>query len=152
MRAAITKIPHLLYEKGLLKTPKVMYDFIYNLWFIYNECIWWGWEKKPEKRNEGKDFHPLVALPSPPPSMKWRPTVFRCPKKPKTSRTYPSGERDPTLMGQKNKTIEDWMRCGQLDYREYELYTCELSRSSTKAGWGTGWRTKNNGDGEDLEN
>ena len=47
MRAATTKIPHLLDEKDLLKTPKVMYDF-YNLWFIYNECIWWGWEKKPE--------------------------------------------------------------------------------------------------------
>ena len=25
-----------------------MYDFIYNLWFIYNECIWSKWEKNPE--------------------------------------------------------------------------------------------------------
>ena len=38
MRAATTKIPHLLYEKDLLKTPKAMNDFIYNLWFIYNDC------------------------------------------------------------------------------------------------------------------
>ena len=52
MRAATTKIPHLLYEKSLLKTPNVMYDFIYSLWFIYNECIWWGWEKKPKKRKD----------------------------------------------------------------------------------------------------
>ena len=40
MRAATTKITHLLYEKGLLKTPNTMYDFIYNLSFIYNECVW----------------------------------------------------------------------------------------------------------------
>ena len=25
-----------------------MYDFIYYLWFIYNECIWCWWEKTPE--------------------------------------------------------------------------------------------------------
>ena len=30
MRAATTKIPHLLYEKDLLKTPNGMYDFIYK--------------------------------------------------------------------------------------------------------------------------
>ena len=30
MRAATTKIPHLLYEKDLLKTPIEMCDFIYN--------------------------------------------------------------------------------------------------------------------------
>ena len=66
MRAATTKIPHLLYEKDLLKTPKVMYDFIYNLTFIYNESIWWGWEKKPKHEKyetKEKDFPRLVALP-----------------------------------------------------------------------------------------
>ena len=68
MRAATTKIPHLLYEKGLLKTPNEMCDFIYNLWFIYNECIWWEWEKNPEmykNRKQGKKIPCLVALPYP---------------------------------------------------------------------------------------
>ena len=44
-----------------------MYDFIYNLWFIYNEFIWWEWEKNPEiytNENQGK-IPRLVALPSP---------------------------------------------------------------------------------------
>ena len=31
----------------------------------------------------------LVWLPSHPPSTKWRPTVFRCPKTQKTSLTFP---------------------------------------------------------------
>ena len=65
MRAAITKIAHLLYEKGLLKIPKVMNDFIYNLWFIYNESIWWEWgEKNQNERDETKekDFARLVPL------------------------------------------------------------------------------------------
>ena len=35
-------------EKDLLKTPEVMHDFIYKLWFFTNEFIWWGWEKNPE--------------------------------------------------------------------------------------------------------
>ena len=51
-----------------------MYDFIYNLWFIYNECIWWEWEKNPEiyKNIKGekqrKKFS--VRLPSHPPVWK----------------------------------------------------------------------------------
>ena len=42
-----------------------MYDFIYNLWFIYNEYIWWEW-KNPEiytNENQGKNWlpsHPSV--------------------------------------------------------------------------------------------
>ena len=50
--------------------------------------------------------------------MKWRPTVFRCPKTPKTSQTYPRRERKPSLMGQK---IWGWARYGQLmtDYMNY---------------------------------
>ena len=35
-------------KKTYLKTPKVMQDCIYKLWFIYNEFIWWEWEKNPE--------------------------------------------------------------------------------------------------------
>ena len=35
-------------KEDLLKTLKVMFDFIYNLWFIYNEFIWWEGEKNPE--------------------------------------------------------------------------------------------------------
>ena len=42
---------------------------------------------------------------------KRRPTVFRCPKTPKTSRTYPKWERVPNLMGQKR---QGWARYGQL--------------------------------------
>ena len=83
----------------------------------------------PEKTKPRKRFSPFGCPPIPP-STKWKPTVFRCPK---TSRTYPSGARDPSLMGQ--NTIQVWVRYGQLNYREYELYTCELSRSSTKECW-----------------
>ena len=39
-------------------------------------------------------------------------------------------------MGQ--KTIQGWVSSGQLNYREYELYTCEIPRSSTKTGWSEG--------------
>ena len=46
-----------------------MNDFIYNLWFIYNECIWWEWEKSPEiykkVRNKGKNS-PFGCPPIPP--------------------------------------------------------------------------------------
>ena len=63
-----------------------------------------------KRRNETKEK--ISALvPSHPLSTKWRPTVFRCPKTPKTSRTYPKWERDPRLMGQK---IQVWARYGQL--------------------------------------
>ena len=33
-----------------------MNDFIYNIWFIYKNVIWWGWEKNPEiykRRSKG---------------------------------------------------------------------------------------------------
>ena len=46
-----------------------MYDFIYNLWFIYNESIWWGWEKKHKNekhKTKEKDFLRLVAFLPPP--------------------------------------------------------------------------------------
>ena len=86
------------------------------------------WEKKKKQKQKMKPRKRFSPFGCPPilPSTKWRLTIFRCVK---TSRTYPRGERDPSLMGQ--KAIQGWVRCGQLDYREYELYTCELSRSST---------------------
>ena len=65
MRAATTKIPHLLYEKGLLKTPNKMCGLIYNWWFI---C--WEWEKNSEiyenaKAKTKEKIPRLVALLSP---------------------------------------------------------------------------------------
>ena len=46
MRAAVTKIPHLLYEEDLLKTRKWYMIFIYNIWFMYNDMMGMG-EKNP---------------------------------------------------------------------------------------------------------
>ena len=70
------------------------------------DVICWGWEKTPrniqkknEYENQGKNSP--FGYPPIPPSTKWRPTVFQCPKTLKTSRTYPRWEMDPSLMGQK---------------------------------------------------
>ena len=67
MRAAVTKIPHLLYEENLLKTQKWYMIFIYKIWFMYNEMMGMG-EKTPEKlyiqEKQGK-IPRLVSLPSP---------------------------------------------------------------------------------------
>ena len=131
-----------------------MYDFIYNLWFIYDECHKMGMGEKSQntikqKTKLRKRFSPFgcpttILLPT-----KWRPTVFRCPKTPKTSQTHSRWERDSSLMGKKQqKTIQGWVRCGQLNDREYELYTCEIPRSSAKSGPEWGLRYENNGDGE----
>ena len=66
MCAATTKILHLLYEKGLLKTPNEMYDFYLQL-MIYVMGI----GEKPrniqkiQKRKQRKKFP--VGLPSHPP-------------------------------------------------------------------------------------
>ena len=59
-----------------------------------------GMGENPEicTNEKTKKIPRLVALPSPR-LRKWRPTVFRCPKTPKTSRTYPRWDWDPTLMG-----------------------------------------------------
>ena len=112
MHAATTKIPHFLYEKGLFKTPNEMRDFICNLWFIYNECIWWEWEKKPRNLQKAKTKEKiprLVALPSPR-LRKWGPTVFRCPKTPKTSRTYPRWDGGPSLVRQRKTGLgAEWV-------------------------------------------
>ena len=70
MRAAVTKIPYLLYEKNLLRTQKWYMIFIYKIWFMYNEMMGMG-EKTPKnyiyKRN--KEKFP-VWFPSHPPVYK----------------------------------------------------------------------------------
>ena len=48
MLAAVTKIPHLLYEENLLKTRKWYMIFIYKIWFMYNDMMEIG-EKTPKK-------------------------------------------------------------------------------------------------------
>ena len=47
MRAAVTNIPHLLYEENLLKTRKWYVIFIYKIWFMYNDMMGMG-EKTPK--------------------------------------------------------------------------------------------------------
>ena len=44
-----------------------MYDLIYSLWFIYNEYIWWEWEKNPEiYTNENQEKVPRLVVSHPP--------------------------------------------------------------------------------------
>ena len=67
MRAAVTKIPHLLYEENLLKTQRWYMIFIYKIWFMYNEMMGMG-EKNPEKlyiQEKQRKIPRLVSLPSP---------------------------------------------------------------------------------------
>ena len=54
---------------------------------------------KRKTKQRKKKFSPF-GCPHIPSSTKWRPTVFRCPKTLKTSRTNFRWERDPNLMGQ----------------------------------------------------
>ena len=128
-----------------------MYDFIYNLWFIYNEFIWWAWEKNPKiytNENQGK-IPRSVALPSPC-LQKWMPTVFRCPKTPKTSRTYHRWDWGPNLVGQRNSGLgAEWdNKRGQVIW--FFIYMWIFSRSSIKAGWSMVRGTKIMGMGKIL--
>ena len=54
-------------KKDLLKTPEVMHDFIYNLWFLQMNAYDGDGRKTPKyiqkQRNKGK-IPRLVALPS----------------------------------------------------------------------------------------
>ena len=50
----------------------------------------WNIQKTKQEKNS------LLGFPPIPPSTKWKPTVFQCPK---TSRAYPKWERIPNLMG-----------------------------------------------------
>ena len=59
-----------------------------------------GMGENPRNMYNTKNKEFPFWLPSQPPVYeKWRPTVFRCPK---TSRTYPRWDWDPTLVGQRN--------------------------------------------------
>ena len=149
MYAAATKIPHLLYgKKDLLKIPKVMYDFIYSLWFIYNEYIWWEWKKNSEictNENQGKKT--LFGCPPIPRLRKWKPTVFRCPKRSKTSRTCPRWDGGPSLMGQRNIGLGTvWAVKLQWMWIIY-IWTFKIFNT---CGLGYGLMYKNNEDGQDL--
>ena len=111
------------------------------------DVIWWGWEKNPEKYKK-QIWKPrknsLFGCPPIPLSMKWRLTVFQCPKTPKTSWTYPWWERDPSLVGQK---IQGWAWCGQLKVDNMIFIHGNFQDLQQN---GLGWGSKNNGDGEDL--
>ena len=61
MRAAVTKIPHLLYEEDLLKTRKWYMIFIYKIWFMYNDMMGMG-EKNPKKYIYKKNKDILIFL------------------------------------------------------------------------------------------
>ena len=64
-------------KKGLLKTPDVMYDFIYNLWFIYNELCMMGMGENPRNVQKAKTRKKFpVWLPSHPPSTKMEADCF----------------------------------------------------------------------------
>ena len=76
------------------------------------DVIWWGWQKKPKIQKRKQEKNTPFGYPPIPPSTKWRPTVFRCPKTLQTSRTYPKWVGVPNLMGQKK--IQGWVRYGQL--------------------------------------
>ena len=62
-------------------------------------------ENEKKKETKEKDFPRLVVY------EKWRPTVFRCPKTSKTSRTYPRWDWGPSLVG---KEIQGWARNGTI--------------------------------------
>ena len=64
MRAAITKIPHLLYEEVLLKIPRFMNDFIYMYDLFTMNVMGMGEKPRNIYKNKGK-IPRLVALPSP---------------------------------------------------------------------------------------
>ena len=105
-----------------------MCDFINNWWSICNGCYMMRMGEKPQNiqktNTKTKEKIPrLVALPS----TKWRPTFFRCPKTPKTSRTYSRWERE-------------------LKADNMILYTNFHDLQQKQAGV----RYKNNGDEEDL--
>ena len=63
MRAAITKIPHLLYEEVLLKIPRLMNDFIYKYDLFTMNVMGMGEKPRNIYKNKGK-IPRLVTLPS----------------------------------------------------------------------------------------
>ena len=147
MHAATTKIPHLLYEKVLLKTRK--WCMILFTIFVFLQWIWWEWEKKTRKiyihEKQGK-IPRLVTLPSPVYKIGGR--LFSGPKKLETSRTHPRWDGNPNLQG--GKEIKGRDRYGSIEVGNMIFYIW-LFRIFNKSGLGYGLRYKNNGDGEDLE-
>ena len=61
--AAITKIPHVLYEEVLLKIPRLMNDFIYKYDLFAMNVMGMGENPRNIYKNKG-NIPRLVALPS----------------------------------------------------------------------------------------
>ena len=76
-----------------------------------------------------------------PTSTKWRPTVYRCPKTPKTSWTYPN------IMGQKKR--QGWVRYGQLVADNMIFIHMKFQYLQQKRA-GVRFEVQNNKDGKDL--
>ena len=70
-----------------------------------------GEKSKNYTKYENKRKNSSFGCPPIVPSRKWKPTVFRCLKTPKTSQTYRRLERGPSLVGQK---IQGWALYGQM--------------------------------------
>ena len=92
--AAITKIPHVLYERSLLKTRKWWMIFIHDL-YTMNVM---GMGENPEI-NEKQGKKSPFGCPPIPPSLRSEADCFPGWKEPKTSRAYPRWDRDPNLQG-----------------------------------------------------
>ena len=76
---------------------------LFRKYGLFTKMLYDGDRRKTPKytKEETKEKNSLFGCSPILPSTKLRPTVFRCPKTPKTSRTYPKWERVPNLMGQK---------------------------------------------------
>ena len=148
MRAAVTKIPHLLYEEDLLKT-RMWCMILFTIWFMYNGYDGNGREK-PRKVyiHENKEKIPrLVDLPSPPPSIKLEADCFPGRKSRK--------QAGPTLGGAgiliyRDKKIKGRARYGSIEAGNMIFYIW-MFKIFNKSGLGFRLRYKNNREGEDLE-
>ena len=131
MRAATTKITHLLFEKDLLKTLNEMCDFIYNDLYDGNGRKTPKYAKIQKlKKKEKKKF------------------PFGCPvckngKTPKTSRTYPRWDSDPSLVGQINT---GQIKAGNYIFIHMNFQDLQQKRAGVQV------EVQKYGDGEDLEN
>ena len=89
--AAATKIPHSLCETTYLK-PRMKCMILLTEMIIYKDVMAMEEKNPKEKKNERKKSP--FGCPLIPTSTIWRPTVFQCPRTPKTSRTNPKWEGD----------------------------------------------------------
>ena len=99
----------------------------------------WEREKNPETKKRKTRKNSPFGRPPISTSTKLRPTVFRCPKTPKTSRTYPRWERDPSLIGQK---IQGYALYGQLMTDDMNYIHVKFQDLQKKADWSEGCGTK----------